>query len=192
MVELVCREFVQCNDMLKAEEHECDLNFDSHVRSEDTGIHDIEMRALFLNNSKTDDSQIRRRCLSNIDEQTQKHLAYLKHEINRQDEECAFATYSDGVDLNGCQNIGFLTEFLAFKRANKDSQITTSENCKKSLDVLRKKCKALQSCCPQRLSCELNNQSEEGRRYKEIKEQLEMEQNLCELRLHRVTNFAKH
>lgn len=40
-----------------------------------SGIQDDEMRASFLDNSKTDNMQIKRKCLENVDPETQKHVS---------------------------------------------------------------------------------------------------------------------
>lgn len=182
--ELLCRQYAECEEIVKKEEHDCDLLFGGNT--DDNGIEDTEIRAIFINNSKTEDQQIRRKCLENVDVETQKHLAYLKQQINRQNEECAFENFSDNLELDGCQKLELLTELSSLKRANKDPLINTIEKCKQRLHGFKQKCQSLQSCCPQRVSCELTNHSSEIRKYGDINAQLKMEQTLCEARLQRI------
>jgi hypothetical protein len=72
--ELLCRQYAECEEIVEKEEHECDSLFGGG-HSDDNGIEDTEIRAIFLNNSKSEDPQIRRKCLENFDAQTQKHVS---------------------------------------------------------------------------------------------------------------------
>ncbi|KAI6184270.1 hypothetical protein M3Y97_00578100 [Aphelenchoides bicaudatus] len=134
--EMLCRQTSECISILQNEERECDITF-GQDKSDESGIKDLEIRAIFLNNSQTDDLQIRRKCLANVDKETQKHLIHLKKQIKKQDEQCAYDNAPDNLDLGGCQKIDLLSEFSLLKRANSDQLIDSLDKCKRRLVTFR-------------------------------------------------------
>ncbi|KAI6227904.1 Tricarboxylate iron carrier domain containing protein [Aphelenchoides besseyi] len=183
---LLCSQHIECEKILKHHDENCDQRYGA--RSEHNHIEDSVIKSVFVNNSKTSDSEIRQQCLQHVDKESQKHLLYLRSQKEIQDRECTMKgnMTSNDVEVDECQEVGILSEYAKIQPL-KDEEVDLN-TCLENVSSFRQKCQALRSCCPQKVACERTNRSPQARKFSDIMAQLKMEQILCEKRLTRFNN----
>ncbi|KAI6194150.1 hypothetical protein M3Y96_01094100 [Aphelenchoides besseyi] len=194
---LLCFQHIECEKLLKQHDEDCDQRYGArseHNRKPTKQTHqqvclDIEdsaIKSVFVNNSKTSDSEIRQQCLQHVDKESQKHLLYLRSQKEIQDRDCTMNANmtSNDVEVNQCQEVGILSEYAKIQPLNGEE--VDLNTCLENVSAFRQKCLALRSCCPQKIACERTNRSPQARKFLDIMAQLKMEQMLCEKRLTRV------
>uniref|UniRef100_A0A914BZ61 Uncharacterized protein n=1 Tax=Acrobeloides nanus TaxID=290746 RepID=A0A914BZ61_9BILA len=199
---MFCTQAIECSDAVNSLYQICAERYDSATQLVNYEIPDHDMREIFLQNSKTNHTTIRQKCLQVLDADTQKQLLNMRANVTKENIECIRKTYDDPSSINNlvlaqkvhyllknytatCSEIKLIPDIMELiKQSSKDDKMTSKE-CYRQVNRLKEKCQILRNCCPQITQCQQRGNSDLIN-YNEIIDQLKEEQTLCEQRRMRI------